>query len=104
MFYKCINCNHVFEDGEEQRWTESRGEFWGSPCCEEMSGCPVCGCGFEEVKPCKLCGGYSSEMTGEYCSECCNDLKKKFRSLIDTNFIKEEIEALSEIFEGESIW
>ena len=42
MAYKCLSCGHVFEEGEQACWTESRGEYWGSPCYETMSGCPVC--------------------------------------------------------------
>ena len=56
MSNKCVECGHIFEEGEQARWSESRGEFWGVPCSEEMSGCPLCHGGYEKTKPCKICG------------------------------------------------
>lgn len=40
--YKCYDCEAVFEEDEIATWQESRGEFWGSPCYETMTGCPFC--------------------------------------------------------------
>lgn len=44
---KCHNCGCICRDDDldEHRWRESRGEFWGSPCSEEMVEylCPECG-------------------------------------------------------------
>lgn len=39
---KCLECGKVFEDDEIAHWQESRGEFWGFPAYESMSGCPHC--------------------------------------------------------------
>lgn len=38
--YKCDDCGYIFEEGEEQYWTESHGERW--------VGCPRCKGSFEE--------------------------------------------------------
>ena len=54
--YKCVECETVFEEGEEAVWKEDRGEFWGFPCSEIMTGCPVCRGDYEEASECKECG------------------------------------------------
>lgn len=47
--YKCNDCGRVFD--EPHTWKESRGEFWGQPCYETLSGCPYCESGdIDEVK------------------------------------------------------
>jgi len=42
MMYKCNDCAAVFDEDEIATWQESRGEFWGFPCTETLSGCPHC--------------------------------------------------------------
>lgn len=42
MLYKCCECGRIFEESEIETWKESRGEFWGQPAYEDMSGCPYC--------------------------------------------------------------
>ena len=39
---KCGDCGKVFDEGEIITWREDRGEFWGMPCYETLSGCPFC--------------------------------------------------------------
>jgi transposase-like protein len=39
---KCKDCERTFDESEIATWEESRGEFWGMPCTETMSGCPFC--------------------------------------------------------------
>jgi predicted nucleic acid-binding Zn-ribbon protein len=53
---KCLECGKVFEDDEIAHWQESRGEFWGFPAYETMSGCPHCQGDYEEAKECANCG------------------------------------------------
>lgn len=48
MMYQCADCGHIFEEGEQAVWYEDRGEFWGVPCRERMTGCPVCHGAYEE--------------------------------------------------------
>ena len=48
MLYKCAECEHIFEEGEEAVWYEDRGEYWGRPCRERMKGCPMCHGVYEE--------------------------------------------------------
>lgn len=72
MAYKCLECGHIFEEGEQARWRESRGEYWGTPCYEEMSGCPLCKGSFEETVRCEICGAehLDGELNGGVCDEC----------------------------------
>ena len=101
--YKCLNCGHIFDEGEQHDWKESRGEFWGSPCSEKMSGCPICKGDYEEVKPCKICGSYEHNADETYCDECKKDVKNRFTKFIDKEFTKEERKLLNELYDGENI-
>ena len=41
MYYICNDCGHQFDRPKVIQ--ESRGEFWGMPCYENMYYCPCCG-------------------------------------------------------------
>lgn len=77
MTYKCLECGHIFEGGEQARWSESRGEYWGTPCSEEMSGCPVCNGAYAKATPCAICGSQhlENDLNGGVCDECINECK-----------------------------
>ena len=70
--YKCCECGHVFEGDEVAVWTESRGEFWGFPAYEEMTGCPRCKGDYDEAVKCEVCEGYflSEELEDGICEDC----------------------------------
>lgn len=72
VMYKCLECGHIFEDGEEARWSESRVEPFSYPGNEEMSGCPLCHGDYEECKPCTICGRYhiKDETNNGVCDVC----------------------------------
>ena len=38
----CADCGLIFGEDELAEWYEDRGEFWGFPCTERMTGCPRC--------------------------------------------------------------
>ena len=82
MAYKCLDCGHIFEEGEQARWSEDRGEFWGAPCSEEMSGCPLCHGDYEKTFRCAVCGSehLEDELFGGVCNECIDEYRKDFRS------------------------
>ena len=101
--YHCNECGHLFEEGEQSTWSESRGEFWGNPCSEKMSGCPICKGDYEEIKPCVICGSYNYNIEDEFCDNCKKYLKNKFVNLIETNFNEKERELLNELYDGERI-
>ena len=70
--YKCIECENLFEEGEQAVWQEDRGEFWGAPCNEQMTGCPVCRGVYEEASECKECGRwfFQYELDDGLCESC----------------------------------
>ena len=71
MRFKCYDCGHLFEEGEEAVWYES-GEFWGAPFQQRMSGCPYCHGAYGEVSECEECGErhYTEEMIDGLCEDC----------------------------------
>lgn len=62
--YKCLDCGHIFDEGEQAVWTEAHGEQW--------DGCPICKGGFEETTGCAHCGGefLETELFDGICAEC----------------------------------
>ena len=81
MTFKCLECGHIFEDGEQATWREYMGECHGSPAYDEFCGCPLCKGDFEETKQCKICGGefLEDELNGGcVCDECIEEYSKDF--------------------------
>lgn len=72
MAYICDDCGHIFEEGEQKRRKESRGEFWGSKSYEYVSVCPICGGSYSEAEVCEICGSAHTEedLHGGVCDEC----------------------------------
>lgn len=75
----CTECRHIFDDDDVAIWEESRGEYWGMPCYEEVSGCPRCKGDYVKTYRCSCCdewleGPYIKTDNGKrYCSECFQD-------------------------------
>lgn len=61
--FVCLGCGHVFSEDEVGIWEESRGEYWGFPCSETMSGCPRCKGDYVKTYQCDCC---SEWITGQY--------------------------------------
>ena len=78
--YKCLDCGHIFEDGEEKRYTENVGECFGFPAYQEFRSCPICGGDFEETVRCEICGEehLSEELNGGVCDSCIDQKRKDF--------------------------
>ena len=72
MSYKCKECGHIFEEGEQAVWREKVGEYGSEPCYETLSGCPKCHSDYEKTIPCVICGSehLSEEMIENVCEEC----------------------------------
>ena len=70
MMFKCCECGHLFEDGEQAVWEEKHG-FIDGPF-EKWSGCPLCKSDYEEVHQCKECGDwhYEDELYDGWCEKC----------------------------------
>ena len=96
--YRCEECGAIFREDEMGRWREGRGEFWGSPCNEEMAGCPNCGSMYyHEAKPCKICGSYGVGSFGEYCEDCKSDVLKRLHQIVYQEFDEDERACLNEM-------
>lgn len=80
MMYRCNECGHLFEEGEQSTWSESRGEFWGSPCSEKMSGCPLCKGEYVQVEQCKICEQYYSvdDLVDGICDNCPDEYRYNY--------------------------
>lgn len=72
--YKCYECGHIFEEGEQ----DYSGDGWNDPKIEV---CPVCGDTFGEAKACCRCGGHflEDELEGGFCEVCANEEIEKYR-------------------------
>ena len=78
MAFKCLECGHIFEEGEQATWYE-RHPYGIGTALEEFSGCPLCKGDFEETKQCKICGGefLENELNGGYvCEDCVEEYKR----------------------------
>lgn len=77
MAYRCLDCGHIFEEGEQAQWNEDCGEFWGMDCSKKMSGCPLCKGEYEETVPCKICGSehLEEELDCGVCDDCVDEYK-----------------------------
>lgn len=75
MTYICVDCGHIFEDGEAGV-LEEQHPYGDTTAAERIAVCPVCGGGFEEAGICKCCGGafYADDLIAHYyCKECVED-------------------------------
>ena len=78
MAYRCLECGHIFEEGEQARWEEHHPYGMGY-AAEKFSGCPVCNGSYEETKQCKICGGefLEDELLGDcVCEDCVEEYKR----------------------------
>lgn len=73
MTFKCNDCGHIFESGEEKIVCERLG--WEDPPYKEYAVCPVCGGNFGEfeIEKCDLCGLESNFVYNGLCRECLID-------------------------------
>ena len=72
--FVCYECRETFD--EPVCWREYRGECWGTPAYEELSGCPYCHGTYTEAHRCDCCGEWINtnvyvEVDGKrYCEDC----------------------------------
>lgn len=69
--FKCVNCGHIFEEGEQVVKSDRHGFRYGP--AEEYIACPVCGgTDLDRTVRCRKCGGeyLEEEMHGHICNEC----------------------------------
>ena len=79
MAYKCLECGHIFDEGEQAFWSED-GEYWGTPFSQRMSGCPICKGAYRETVRCQICGSehLENELTEGVCEDCVDEYRKNF--------------------------
>ena len=72
MMYRCCECGHLFEEGEQAVWYENQGECHGVTAMERFDGCPLCHGDYEEVYQCKKCGDWHTEdeLYDGWCEKC----------------------------------
>ena len=72
MMYRCCECGHLFEEGEQAVWYENQGECHGVTAMERFSGCPICKGDYEEAHQCQECGDWHSEdeLYEGWCEKC----------------------------------
>lgn len=99
--FKCLQCGHLFEDGEQLEWEDMHGLTFGNG--EHFSGCPLCKGDYQEIEPCKICGTYQHEVEDEYCEDCKNNIEKRFSDFIEKEFTDEERKLLNELYEDKPI-
>ena len=70
MMYRCENCGHLFEDGEQAVWEERHG--LDTPPYEKWDGCPLCHGDYEEVHQCQECDDWhtEAELYEGWCEKC----------------------------------
>lgn len=109
MAFKCLECGHIFEEGEQENWEEHHP--YGMGCAsEEFSGCPICKGNYEKTKQCKICGGefLEDELNGGcVCDECIEEYSEDFDTCYNiANQDKQEIKInglLATIFDTSKI-
>lgn len=92
--YKCCECGHLFECGEEKNIKQDYGEL--------KSVCPICNGTFDEAERCEICEEYvfaEDIQYREYCKNCAENTRNKFESMLQ-EFTQAEIKALNDIYEG----
>lgn len=86
MAYKCLECGHIFDDGEQAVWEERHG--LDTPPYEQRSGCPLCEGSYEETVRCDICGSehLADELNGGVCDECIDQCRKDFKVCYAVSF------------------
>lgn len=71
--YKCLECGHIFDEGEWSVWSETHGFSDGR--YEKQTGCPICRSAYEKTVSCKRCGGeyLEDELYDGWCEDCLRD-------------------------------
>lgn len=92
--YICVDCGHIFDEGEQAHCSESRGECWGAHCSEDMDGCPLCKGDYEEIEPCEVCGSYEyeGELYGGVCEHCISECENDFGACYEIS--KDEVQSV----------
>lgn len=94
--YKCIECGHIFDEGEQDIIREYHSEIPGG-FYEEFTSCPLCGGDYEEAVFCEECGGAflpDELIDGYYCKEC---LRKALNAETFLDFATTGVDSQTEV-------
>lgn len=77
MTYKCYECGHIFEDGEEKICREDYGE--------SHHVCPSCGGAYGETVQCAVCHGahLEEELMSGVCDECVEENSVDYDTFVE---------------------
>lgn len=92
MSYKCLECGHTFEDGEEGFYVETY-EYWGRTFHDKVYVCPVCKGDYEPSYNCTVCGEshFKDDLISGVCSKCINKYKNDLNFCCSLSQDKTEI-------------
>lgn len=98
--FKCLNCGHIFEKGEETHWHDVPVEFWGNVCAEDAAGCPICKGEYEETTQCIVCGSqhFESELIDSICKNCIDKYRDDFKMCYNISRSEKEEVKIKSIF------
>ncbi len=90
MAYICLECQNIFEEGEQVEWIERHGFDYGGG--ERFSGCPLCRGEYEKSIPCEICGSehLEEDLHGGVCDECVDEYRKDFNALYQLTISQKE--------------
>lgn len=85
MTYICLDCGHIFEEGEQGKSRAFLGECHGKNVYEEEKCCPICGGDYEEAFACEICGTlhYKDNLCGGACDRCINEYRYDINTCYD---------------------
>ena len=76
MYYKCLDCGHVFTEEEMASKSEYLTRLDNIPVYETRYACPACGGDYEEAHECEGCHDHFGEdelYDGKWCLNCLRD-------------------------------
>lgn len=102
--FKCCDCGHLFEEGEQKRISET-SECFGAIEKTYYEVCPICEGVYEIAKPCKICGGYDSMIDSDetFCEDCKTRVLREFKWAMNKLLSAEERELLNDLLEGQEL-
>lgn len=90
MLFKCYQCGHIFEDGEELEITETHNLDGG--IYEKYTVCPICKGFYSKAQECAVCGKLCTdeELTEGVCEDCFDAYAKDFDTCYNLSLGEEE--------------
>lgn len=87
MYYKCENCEHIFEEGEEARGSSFLAFYGDEKVLVDYIACPCCGSdNIVKATKCQKCGKIliEDETKEGYCEKCAKEIVSRYKYDIST--------------------